>query len=217
EEAAESGQSFLEKNKTLLIGGGVVVLAIILFFVIQSRGADTENLEAQVDMINPTIYYEQDSFDLSINGNGQFVGFNSLSDDYSGTKSGNLMKYYVGTAYLKIGNYDQAILYLEEFNKGDNMVSAASLAALAAAHEQKSDFSRAGELYEDAARTPEENDFTTPYYLMHAGRNYESAGENDKALALYEKIRNQYPLSEQAADGSIDKYIAKLSPEDIDG
>jgi tetratricopeptide (TPR) repeat protein len=216
--SSSSGESFLKKNQTLLIGGGVVIMAVVLFFVMQNRNSASASLEAQAEMISPTMFYEQDSFRLAIAGDGQqFSGFEGLADDYSGTSAGNLMKYYVGTAYLRMNNFDMAIEYLEGYDQGDDMLSAAALAALASAYEQQNEFDKAAEKFEEASSTPEENDFSTPYYLMQAARNYESAGKKDAALALYKRVRKDYPLSPQGQDGSIEKYIARLSPDDIDG
>lgn len=216
--SSSSGESFLKKNQTLLIGGGVVLMAVILFFVMQNRNRASASEEAQTEMINPTIFYEQDSFRLAIAGDGQqFQGFEGLADDYSGTTSGNLMKYYVGTSYLRMGDLPTAIEFLEGYDLDDDMLSSAVLAALASAHEQQNEFDKAADLFEEASTTPEENDFSTPYYLMQAARNYESAGDKEAALALYKRVRNDYPLSPQGQDGSIEKYIARLSPEDIDG
>lgn len=216
--SSPAGGSFLKKNQNLLIGGGVVLLGVILFFVMQNRNNASASIEAQAEMINPTIFYEQDSFRLAIAGDGQqFQGFEGLADDYSGTTAGNLMKYYVGTSYLRMGNFDLAIEYLEGYKTDEDMLSSAALAALASAYEQQNEFEKAAGLFEEASTTPEENDFSTPYYLMQAARNYESAGDKEAALALYKRVRKDYPLTPQGQDGSIEKYIARLSPEDIDG
>jgi tetratricopeptide (TPR) repeat protein len=215
--SSSQGGSFLQKYQNYLIGGGVVVVGVILFFVLQNRNNASADLEAQGEMINATVFYEQDSFAKAIAGDGQVIGFETIVDDYSGTPSGNLMNYYIGTAYLGMGNLDQAITYLEEYSVGDDMVSAAALAALASAYEQQNEFAEAAKKYEAASQTPEENQFSTPYYLMHAARNHESAGDNEAALAIYKRIRTDFPQAQQNLDGSIEKYIARLSPEDIDG
>ncbi|MEM6272619.1 MAG: tetratricopeptide repeat protein [Bacteroidota bacterium] len=219
EEGGSSGsqESFIQKYQNYLIGGGVALAGIILFFVLQGRGGEEANVEAQSEMLNAIIYYEQDSFARSISGDAQVAGLEGLVDNYSSTPSGNLMNYYLGTAYLRIGNVDQAIVYLDEFRKNDNMISAAALAALGSAYEQQNEFAKAAEFYTQASATPEENQFTTPYYLMHAARNHESAGDNGSALEIYTRIRNEFPQAQQNRDGSINKYIARLSPSDIDG
>lgn len=222
EEIQEGGKEadsrpFYEKYRNFILIGVVGIAAIVLFFVVRGNRRAEANVQAQVDMIMPSLYYEQDSMNLAINGDGQSPGFSMLEGDYDGTVSGNLIKYYLGTAYLKLGQIDQGISYLEDFDKDDNMVAAAAYAALGYAYEQQQNFASAAENYESASRTPEENDFTTPFYLMHAARNHESAGNIEAAVAAYKKIRDQYPTSEPMVNGDVEKYIAKLSPADMNG
>ena len=45
-------------------------------------------------------------------------------------------------------------------------------------------------------------------YLLKAGQVAEELGDKDKALALYNKIKDQYPGAVEAAD--IDKYITRI-------
>ncbi|MDP4281943.1 MAG: tetratricopeptide repeat protein, partial [Bacteroidota bacterium] len=52
------------------------------------------------------------------------------------------------------------------------------------------------------------NDFTTPYLLLKAGWAYEEVQKFDKALEVYQQIKNDYPRSFESRD--IDKYIAHI-------
>ena len=45
-------------------------------------------------------------------------------------------------------------------------------------------------------------------YLLKAGMVAEKLGENEKALACYETIKDQYPQSMEAYE--IDKYIGRI-------
>ena len=135
-----------------------------------------------------------------------------ITDDYSGTDAANLAKYYIGTAKLKLGQIDEGIAYLEEFDMGYNMVSASAHAALGYAYEQQAAFAQAAEHYQKAATTPMENDFTTPLYLLEAARNQESAGDAGTALETYKRVQNDFPNYEQVVNGNVEKFIAKLDP-----
>jgi len=203
---------FLQKYRNVLILGGVGLLVLGIFLVLRMSGRETANKEGQTAMIPAVMQYEQDSFQLALNGGGNVQGFQTIIDEYSGTYAAELAKFYAGTAYLQTGNLDLGLEMLEDYEKGETMISAAAYAAIGYAHEQKGAFAEAATAYEQASRTPAENNFSTPYYLMHAARNHESAGNADAALKHYRSIREKYPLSQEGA--SIDKYIAKLSPED---
>ena len=53
-----------------------------------------------------------------------------------------------------------------------------------------------------------DNDFTTPVYLMKAGNLYETMGKYDDALTAYKKVKEKYPESNEGRQ--IDKYIARV-------
>ncbi|MFN8394812.1 MAG: tetratricopeptide repeat protein [Bacteroidia bacterium] len=214
--SATAPKSFMEKYRNLLLIGGAAVVAIVGYFIYNWSQRDKVNQEALGQMVYAEMYYEQDSVNKAINGDGVNAGLIDIVDDFGSSDAGNMARYYLGTAYLKNNNLDEGIATLEEHKKGNSMISAAAYGALGYAYEQKGDFEAAAKNYQDAARTPKENMYSTPFYLMHAGRNLESANKAEEALALYKSIKEKFPLSDQARDGSVDRYIAKLSPEDVE-
>lgn len=215
-DASAAPQSFLEKYRNFLLIGGVAIVAIGGYFVYQWSQREVVNEEAQAAIMTSALYYEQDSLDKAINGDGQNAGLLEIVDEYSGTDVGNLGRYYLGTAYLKKGNLEEGLATLEEYKTNNSMVSSAALGALGYAHEQKGEFEEAAKNYEEAAHNPKDNMYSTPFYLMHAARNLESAAKADEALAIYKEIKEKFPLSDQVRDGSVDRYLAKLSPEDFE-
>ncbi|HEX2899128.1 MAG TPA: tetratricopeptide repeat protein [Bacteroidia bacterium] len=215
--AAVTGpQSFTEKYRNLLLIGGVAIAAVVGYFIYNWSQRDQVNAEAQAEMAMSVLYYEQDSVNKAINGDGQNTSLLDIVEDFGGTDAGNMGKYYLGTAYLKAGNLDEGIATLEEYKKTHSMISAAALGALGYAYEQKGDFEGAAKNYEEAAHTPEDNMYSTPLYLMHAARNLESGNKTEEALKVYKEIKEKFPLSDQVRDGSVDRNIAKLSPEDFE-
>ena len=214
--ASDAPQSFLSRYRNLLIVGGVALIAVGGYFGYQWAQKDKVNEEAQAAMITSVLYYEQDSMQKAINGDGQNSGLIDIVDEFGGSASGNLARYYLGTAYLKTGNLEEGIAALEEYKKGNSMVSAAAYGALGYAHEQKGEFEEAAKSYQEAAHTPEDNMYSTPFYLLHAARNLESANKKDEALALYKEIKEKFPQSDASRDGTVDRYLAKLSPDDFE-
>lgn len=214
---SEAGpKSFMEKYRNLVMIGGVAIVAVVGYFIYNWSQRDKVEQEAQANMIMSVVYYEQDSMNKAINGDGQSSSLLDIVEEYGSTDAGNLARYYLGTAYLKNNNLDEGIATLEEYKKGRSMISAAAYGALGYAYEQKGEFEEAAKNYQEASRTPKENMYSTPFYLMHAGRNFEAANKPEEALAVYKTIKEKFPLSDQAKDGSADKYIAKLSPEDFE-
>ncbi|MCZ2356700.1 MAG: tetratricopeptide repeat protein [Bacteroidia bacterium] len=193
------------KNFALGILGGIV-LAIGGYLYYQSYLGDQQK-EAVDQMVRAVRFFEKDSVDKAIKGDSQYPGFEKLADEYSGTPAGNLCKYYLGCCYLKKGNINKGVEYLESFSKGDDLIGASAYAALAFAHEEKKDFAEAAKNYRKAASI-NENSQTTPFFLMNAARNEELAGNNAGALEIYQTIKRKFPNSQEGQ--SVEKYIAKF-------
>lgn len=208
-------QSIFQKYRTVFILGGVGAVVAGIFLVLRMGNNEELNRTGQAAMVPALVEFERDSMNLALIGPaGQGGGFIDLADDYSGTDAGQLSKYYAGVAYLNTGKIDEGMALLDEYKKGSTFVGAAAYAAIGYGHEQKGEFAEAAEAYTNASRTPAENAVSTPFYLMHAARNHESAGNNEAALGQYREILSKYPLSAEAAQ--VEKYIARLSPEDED-
>ena len=79
--------------------------------------------EAQIEAYMAELYFQKDSFNLALNGDGQYVGFLDIANDYGSTKIGNLANYYAGLCYLHTGEYESAIDYLEDFSSNDIILS----------------------------------------------------------------------------------------------
>lgn len=208
EEESRSLETFIRENsKLLLVALGVVALLVVgyLFYL---NSLKQKNLEANTEMFQAVKEFERDSLDKALLG-GQFMGFEEIVDVYAGTEAANLAKYYLGIIYLRKGEIETGVDYLEDFSKADNMLSSAAYMALGFAEEDLGNPSKAAGYFEKAARTPDENENTTPTMLLQAGRNYEAAGQLGKALSVYEEIKEDYPLSSEGLN--IDKYIGRAS------
>lgn len=210
--AAFSFEDFFQKNRNMILGVlGVIVVAAVGIFI-YNNNLKSKDKEAQEAIVQAIRYFEADSMNLAINGDGVNPGFEGIIEDYGGTETGNLAQFYLGLAYLQQDNIESAIEHLEKYNTSDNIASSVALSALASAYQEQGEFKKAGSLFEEAASTPERNSKTSPYYLNRAGINYELAGNNDKALSLYREIKKKYPTSQEGQ--SIDLRIAKLAEED---
>ena len=56
-----------------------------------------------------------DSVKLALNGDNINSGFAKIISKYSGTKAANLAKFYAGSCYLKLGDFNNAVKYLKRF------------------------------------------------------------------------------------------------------
>ncbi len=213
EEALSKSERFIEKNQkilTIIIGAAVVI--VLGIFAFQKLYIAPREKAAQGQMFMAQQYFEQDSLRKALDGDGQNLGFLDIIDEYGMTKSANLAKYYTGIIYLKQGKFEDAITYLKKFSSKDEFVGPMAEGGIGDAYMELGEKDKAVEYYLKASEK-QDNDLTTPLYMMRAAFVYEDLGKFDKAVELYEKIQKEHTKSTEARD--IDKYIeqakAKIS------
>jgi TolA-binding protein len=208
EESLTKSEQFIERNKKILSWAITAILGVALIYMaVKKYYVKPMEDEAQAQMFMAVRYFEKDSFKLALNGDGNYLGLNDIIDEYGWTKAGNLAKYYAGISHLKLGDYEDAIDLLEDFDSDDIMISAMALGAIGDAYAEMGKNEDAASYYEKAAAY-KENEFTTPMFLFKAGLMNEVLNNNEKALELYEKIEKEYPRSTEAR--TIKKYIARV-------
>jgi len=200
-------EQFLEDNyKTLLIGLGVVVVLVALFWLYRIY-LNKRNDEAQAQIYQAERYLEMDSINLALNGDGNYPGFLDIVDDYGSTRTGNLARYGAGICYLHLGEYEEAISFLEKYSKKDKMIASIAIGATGDAYVELGDTKKGISKYLEAAEYAA-NSFNTPLYLMKAGQLYELDGNYSEALKIYERIKDEYPESSEGT--TIDKFISRV-------
>ncbi len=202
-------EQFFEKNKniiTYVIAGVALVVLGIWGYNKLILGPKIEKAKAEMYMAE--MYYEMDSLNLALNGDGNSAGFLEIIDNYGGTPSGNLAHYYVGMIYLKQGLFEDAIEELDQFDGEDDIIGPMATGSIGDAYMELGDNEQALEYYLKAAEQSK-NTFTSPMYLMRAAWVHEMLGEWDEAIALYEQIKTEYWKSYEAKE--VNKYIARAT------
>jgi|TARA_B110000285_G_C15114115_1_gene613016 tetratricopeptide (TPR) repeat protein len=206
-ESYSKTQRYLEENQRPLTIIGVILVAVIGGFIgFNNLYLAPLEAEAKEQMWRAEQYFENDSLELAIYGDGNYFGFEQIIESYGLTESANLAHYYLGLIHYKQGDYEIAIQHLEDFSSDDIMVGSVAKGVLGDCFIGMDDMDHAVDYYVKAAKD-NKNSFTTPVYLLKAGKVYEQMGEYKKALKAYEEIRKVYPFSQEGR--SIKKYIAR--------
>jgi tetratricopeptide (TPR) repeat protein len=207
EEALSRSEMFIEKNqKIIIIALAAIVIVVLGFLGYRKFISEPREIKANNEIFSAQGYFEQDSLDKALNGDGQNAGFIDIINDYGSTKAGNLAKYYAGVSYLKKGEFQKAVEYLEDFSTEDPLVGPMAIGALGDAYLELGKNEKAVAQYMKAS-SASDNELTSPLFLMKAGMTYELLGTYDKALEVYKTIKTNYPRSFEGRD--IDKYIAR--------
>jgi tetratricopeptide (TPR) repeat protein len=205
-EAFSKAEHFIEKNQKLLT---IIVLSIVIvvggFFAYKKLYLAPLEKEAQAQMFVAEQYFEKDSFNIALNGDGNNFGFLKIIDEYGLTNAGNLAQYYAGICYLQTGKFQKAIDNLEKFSADDKLVSPIAIGAMGDAYVELGNKEKALSLYLKAAK--KDNEFTSPIYYQKAGNIAEQAGNYKEALDAYNVIKEKYPQSYEGRQ--IVKYITR--------
>jgi len=208
EEVLSKSEQFLENNqKAIMITVAVIVLAVLGVLGYHKYVKQPRNLRAQNEVFMAQRYFEMDSINLALNGDGNNAGFIEVIDEYGSTTIGNTAKYYAGICYLRMGNYDEALDYLNSFSPKGRVSGAMATGAKGDAYMELGNISKAASYYVEASKT-DVNDFITPVFLKKAAFAYELEGKFSDAKKQFEEIQNKYPKSPEARDA--EKYIARL-------
>ena len=135
-------------------------------------------------MFQAVYYFEQDSIEFALNGDGSNAGFLKIIDDYGRTDAANLAHFYVGSIYLSQGEFQKAVDHLKQFSADDFFVQARAYALLGDAYMELDNTKDAISAYKRAI-DHKENKFFAPRYLSKLAVAYEEAGDLDNAIKAY--------------------------------
>ena len=208
EEALSVSEAFIVKHKTAIIGvvAGVIIL-VAGALAYKHLYAEPREEKAQAAIFKGQEYFEQDAYDMALNGDSLgYQGFLKIADQFSGTSTANLAKAYAGICYKNLGKYDEALKQLESFDGDDQMVAPAILGATGNCYAELGQLDKASSILLKAADEADNNTLS-PIFLMQAGEILVKQGKFDDAVTAYTKIKDKYFQSYQAMD--IDKYIER--------
>jgi TolA-binding protein len=209
ENALTRTEQYIESNQKSLT---IIVIAIIVivgtFLGYKKLYIAPMEKEAQSQVFVAEQYFEDEAYDLALNGDGNYLGFLDIIKSYGPTKVGNLSNYYAGISYRALGEYETAIDHLKRFSTSDKMITSVAYGAIGDCYVQLENYQEGVKFYVKAA-TAGKNSFSSPLYLMKAGMVYEELGKKAEALKVYETIKSDYSKSPEARE--IEKYITRVS------
>jgi TolA-binding protein len=190
-EKLEIAETWIERHPKIVFGVLGAVLLVVGGYFGFKYFKDKKDIDAQREMFQAVYYFESDSLDLALNGDGNNLGFLDIIDEYGITQAGNLANFYAGASYLKQGKYELARLYLEDFSASDLLVQARAYCLIGDSHMEEQHYSDAASFYSKAANY-KPNKYYTPAYLMKEALAYEKANDTAKAISTYQKVIDNY-------------------------
>ena len=208
-EKLAGAENWLEQNPKIVVGVAAAILIIVGGYFAFNYYKNSQNDLAQKEMFQAVYYFEADSLDKALNGDGNNLGFLEIIDEYGVTDAANLANFYAGVSYLKQGKFELARLYLEDFNATDLLIQARAYGLVGDSYMEEKKYDDAAKYYNKAANY-KPNKYFSPSYLMKEALAYEKLNQNDKARETYDKIINLYWESSEYQNAR--KFKARLEP-----
>jgi tetratricopeptide (TPR) repeat protein len=214
-EPVAKAQQFLHNNGKTILGVLVAILVIVGGWIgyTQYIVKPKEDKAAEA-IIKVQGYFMMDSSNLVLNGDGQSKGALYIINNFGGTKTANLAKYYAGVSYLHLGDFSNAVKYLKDFSTDAKQIQLLALGNLGDAYAELKQNDDAIATYKKAGNSFETDEANSAEYLFRAALLSETLGKNKEALDLYKEIKTKFPKTDKGFQA--DKYIYRLSVEKND-
>lgn len=218
DEGASKTEAWVEKNQKLIFGFvTIVALCVIGYILYQKFYVEPKQTEASNEMFQAQTFYVEalgategkDSiYGLALNGRAGKYGFIDIADKYSGTATGNLANYYAGMSYLNMKKYQEAINYLDQFSADDAVLGPQAKGAIGDAFVQLNQKDEALKYYVEAFNM-QDNEVTTPRFLLKAGIIALDLGKSGEALQYFTRITEEFETSTEFSKAQVYKGQAE--------
>lgn len=206
-ESIDKAEHYVQENKkSLSIILGAIVLVIGGYLGYTQFIVKPQETEAQKQMFVAENYFKNDSIDKAIKGDGSFPGFEEIIEKYGSSKQANLAHYYLGVSYLKKGEFEKAIETLSKYDAEDDITGAMALGCIGDANLELGKKDEALSFYRKAV-SYDNNQFTSPVFMMKEAMVLEANGDWKGAADVYEKIKRDFPNSNEARE--VGTYLAR--------
>lgn len=148
-----------------------------------------------------------DSLTWALNGRGKDLGLLRLMERYEGTQAANLAAYYAGAIWLRQGDAQRAVDYLQKYHTTHVLGESRKVFLLADAYADLKNTSQAVSYYLKGADIGKDDELFAAECLFRAALLQENV-DKAQAIQLYQRIKKEYPKTKKSQE--VDKYLARL-------
>ena len=151
EHVLSTSEAFIEKyQKQIIFSVATIVLVVLAILAFRNFYIQPREIAAETEMGKAQSFFAVDSFKVALEGNKDIIGFKEIVSEYGITKSGNLATAYAGICYYKLGQYENAIKFLSQYDSNDNYFSTSVIGLIGDAYVELGENSKALSYFEKA-------------------------------------------------------------------
>ena len=186
--------NFFVKYQNVIFGVLIAILVVIAAIIAFNKFYLTpKNEKASAAMLAPINHYmagDSLSLQMALDGDDDNDGFLTIISDYKMTKTANTAKFYAGLTYLKLNDKEEALNYLLQFKKKEDVLWYICQTLIGDLYDDQGDEAEAIKYYEKAIKG---NDpYNTPMALFKLGQMYERQDNWGKAYDAYQQIEDNF-------------------------
>lgn len=198
-----------EEHKSKILTFLTVLIVLVLAYVGYNKLIkEPKELEASASIFKAQQYFEKDSFKLALNGDGANLGFEAIMDEFGSTKTAKIAKYQAGICQLKLGKYQEAIDYLEDYSCPDKLIQTIANGGTGDAYMELGKIEDGIANYEKAVKNAAGNEILEPIYLSRLAVAALVNKKEDIAKSNFKLLVEKYPDTNEGNDAV--KYLLTL-------
>ena len=209
EAVVERAKNFWDQyGRIIMIASAAIIILGGGYLIYKNFIKAPQERKALESIFKAEEYFRMDSLRLALNGDGMNPGFERIISQYGGTKAGNLARFYAGSAYLKLGDFNKAVKYLGDFETESKQIQARAYKLLGDAYAEQGKYKEALSNYKKAAHEFEEDQVNSSEALFMAAYLADRVlNDKQQAIDLYKELKKKYPQTQYGFEA--DKYLAQ--------
>ncbi len=203
---------FIDRNRKIL---SIVLIAVIGVVAIGAGYyyliAKPKELKANEASWKAEQYFELDSTELALYGDGLYAGLDDIVREHSGTTAAARGNFALGAIARDRGEFEDAIAYFKKVDVSDEMVRVLAIAGIGDCEVELGRYADAAKSFERAisrAKGTKSEGLIAPVMHFKAGIVYLELDDRNKAAKHFEQIVKNYPEAQNFAVA--ERYAAYL-------
>lgn len=198
--ASVGRQIFVNKTAIYVAFGALLVIAgVTLCYIYFFRGPKNERAWEAYNKIEMTAQ----------NDTVAAKEYKKVADEFSGTDAGNVAALSAAQNYYEIGDYKNAVEYLQKFKTKDEVLQANAFVLLGDCYVNLKKYDDANQAYTEAVRKAGGNPQIVPRTLLKQANVYDEQKKYGEAEKCYQMIKDQFPEFALGNGVAIDAYIER--------
>lgn len=191
--------SFLKRNLAAVIGFSIAFILVVGGGITYYLHTQAQEQEAQELLVQAESAFQQGEYEIALQGDNTQLrtGLIDIIENYGRTSAGNIARYYAAVSEVELGNYNEALNYITEFDPPEGILGVGPISLHAVILANLGEYEEAADTFITAAEW-DENESTTPQNLLNAAEVSIEADNHARARELVDRILNNYENSSVA-------------------